>query len=315
MNSVSATSGRFPSFYQWSPLGGIATGIFVIDLFIPLGVAVGVLYVAVVLMSLRHRDSQLPLWAAIGCSTLTIIATFLSPLGGELWKVLVNRGLSLFVIWTTTLMVRHQLEQAQTIQVRDKTIQSFLESVPSACFSFDRQGTILSWNPAAEQIYGYSKKEAIGRSSFDLIVTPETQEETKKVLTSVFQGKSFANMIWHDKNKSGVLGWRVGNLFPILDTQGHVSRGINFNIDITTQKETELALQKNNGLLEGIVNSSSDAIYAKDREGKYLLVNETMAKMIGTTPEAIIGLTNVQLFDPETAEIFDQFDQMVFFKR
>ena len=312
MNPVSTPSSRFPTFHQWSPLGAIAGGIFAIDLLIPLGVATGVLYVAVVLMSLRVQHSELPLWTAVGCSTLTILALFLSPIGGEYWKVLINRSFALFVIWTATLMGRTQLQQAGTIHRQDKTMQDFMRMVPSACFSFDRQGTILSWNPAAEQVYGYSKEEAIGRSSFDLIVTPETQEETRNVVAGVFEGKVFANRIWHDKNKSGEMGWRAGNLFPIFDSYGHVLKGINFNIDVTTQKTAELALQKSHGLLEGILNSSSDAIYAKDREGRHLLINKTMAKLIGKSPETMIGLDNGQLFDPETAEILDQFDQMVF---
>lgn len=312
MNSVSATSRRFPSFHQWSPIGAIAGGIFVIDLFIPLGVAAGVLYIAVVLMSLRHRNSQLSLWTAVGCSTLTIIAIFLSPVGGELWKVLINRGLALFVIWTTTLMGGLQLEQAETIQVRDNTIQNFMESMPSACFSFDREGIVLSWNAVAEQIYGYTKEEAVGTSSYDLIVTPETHEETKNVIVGVFQGKTFENMMWHDHNKHGQLGWRVGNHFPVLNTQDHVAYGLNINIDITAQKAAESKFQTQNGLLEAILNSPTDAIYAKDREGKYLLFNQASGQVVGKPPETIIGLDDTQLFGPETAKILKQFDEMVF---
>jgi hypothetical protein len=42
-------------------MGILAGGIFIIDLLMPLGVAAGVLYIAVVLLSLRHQDSQLPM--------------------------------------------------------------------------------------------------------------------------------------------------------------------------------------------------------------------------------------------------------------
>jgi hypothetical protein len=47
----------------------------------------------------------------------------------------------------------------------------------------------------AEQVYGYTKEEAVGASSYELIATPEAQKETQNVIASVFQGKTFANML------------------------------------------------------------------------------------------------------------------------
>jgi len=311
MNSVSASHPRFPSFQQWSPIGVIASGIFVIDLFIPLGVATGVLYIAAVLPSLRHRNSHLSLGTAVVCSLLTIIAFFASPAGGELWKVLFNRALALFAIWTAALMGRHQLAQAQTINIQDHTMQKFIESLPIACFSFDRKGTILSWNTSAEQIYGYSKEEAVGASSYDLIVTPETRSETEAVMASVFRGKTFRNMVWHDQNKRGERGWRAGSLFPVSDIEGHIAYGINFNIDITTQKIIETDLQHKNALLEAILNSSQDAIYAKDLAGRYLAVNQNAAKVMGHTLESAIGLDDIQIFGPDDGNILQQSDAMI----
>ena len=311
MSPVSATSRRSQAFQQWSPLGILAGGIFVIDLLIPLGVTTGVLYIAVVLLSLRYRNSQLSLLTAIACSTLTIIALFLSPVGGEYWKVLINRALAIFVIWTTTLMGRQQLQLTETIHLREQTIQGFLDSMPTACFSFDRQGTILSWNPAAERMYGFSKKEAVGTSSYKLMVTPETQMETKNVIAGIFQGQSFRNMVWHDQNRNGELGWRAGNLFPVFDPQGNVAYGVNFNVDITAQKTAESELQAKHALLEAIFNSPTDAIYAKNREGKYLVWNQASANIVGKSSQSAIGSDDTQIFGPETAKVLRKFDEMV----
>ncbi len=308
MNSGSARSSRFPSFYQWSPKGALASGIFVMDLFIPLGGTTGVLYVAVVILSLRDRHPQFPLWTAVGCSTLTIIALFLSPMGGEPWKVLFNRGLALLMIWITTLMGRFSFQQSETFYAQNKFIQAFTATMPAACFSLDRTGTILSWNPAAEQIYGYSKEEAIGASSYDLMTTTETFHDTKNVIDAVFQGKVFTNMIWHDRNKQQKLGWRVGNLFPVLGHKGHVSYVVNINIDITAQKAAEASLQTHNALLEAILNSSWEAINAQNREGKYLLANQAATEVMGQTPESAIRLDDTQIFEPECGENLQQSD-------
>jgi hypothetical protein len=82
----------------------LSIAIFILDSLIPLGVAGGVPYVLVVLFSLWSSRKKLPFYAAIGGSILTIIGYYSSPVGGELWKVLFNRSLALFAIWTTAFL-------------------------------------------------------------------------------------------------------------------------------------------------------------------------------------------------------------------
>jgi two-component system sensor kinase len=77
---------------------------FSIDVSVPLGVAGGVPYIAVILVSLRGADRNFVICMAILCSFLTVMGFFISPEGGELWKVLANRFLALFAIWVTAVL-------------------------------------------------------------------------------------------------------------------------------------------------------------------------------------------------------------------
>lgn len=71
----------------------LLAGVFLlIDLNIPLGVAAGVPYVTVILVSLAsNKQSTTFIWAVI-CTLLTLVGFYMSPVGGELWKVTSNRG-------------------------------------------------------------------------------------------------------------------------------------------------------------------------------------------------------------------------------
>ncbi len=82
-------------------IGGI---IMLVDIMIPLGVAGGVPYVALVLLGLWSPRKRFTILAAIAGSTLTILGFYLSPSGGELWKVIFNRSLALFAIWVTAIL-------------------------------------------------------------------------------------------------------------------------------------------------------------------------------------------------------------------
>jgi hypothetical protein len=82
----------------------LSIAIFILDSLIPLGVAGGVPYILVVLVSLWSPRKKLPIYVAIGGSILTVIGFYSSPAGGELWKVIFNRSLALFAIWATAIL-------------------------------------------------------------------------------------------------------------------------------------------------------------------------------------------------------------------
>jgi diguanylate cyclase (GGDEF)-like protein/PAS domain S-box-containing protein len=54
-------------------------------------------------------------------------------------------------------------------------------------------------------------------------------------------------------------------------------------------------------LLDNIANSSSDAIFAKDLEGRYLLINRETSRVLGTSTEQALGRDDTELFPPEQA--------------
>ena len=110
----------------------LAVCIFLADTQIPTGVADGMLYVALVLVGLLAGNRRLILGGALLGTVLIIAGFFLSPSGGELWKVLLNRFLSIFTLWMTYFLclLQHRSEKKLSAahlhleeRVKDRTIQ------------------------------------------------------------------------------------------------------------------------------------------------------------------------------------------------
>jgi PAS domain S-box-containing protein len=59
-------------------------------------------------------------------------------------------------------------------------------------------------------------------------------------------------------------------------------------------------LQKNLALLQGITESTTDAVFVKDRDGRYVMVNPAATRLVGLTTQETIGRTDVEIFTPDT---------------
>jgi len=64
-------------------------------------------------------------------------------------------------------------------------------------------------------------------------------------------------------------------------------------------------------LLDAVANGSPDAVYAKDRAGRYIFINRFGATLIGRTQEDVLGRTDVELFGHEMAAGIAELDQKV----
>lgn len=102
----------------WTGIMALAGAIFIADTLTDLEIAVGVLYVAVVLISVRFGRPRAVMLVGTGCSILTILSYFLTPRGAP-ESGLVNCALSLVAIGATTyLAVKIQSAEARVRQAQ-----------------------------------------------------------------------------------------------------------------------------------------------------------------------------------------------------
>ena len=70
-------------------------------------------------------------------------------------------------------------------------------------------------------------------------------------------------------------------------------------------------IQNASDILLAVIDATPDAIFVKDLEGRYVLVNQAAARFVGRTPEQVIGRRDFELYPEETAERFVQDDKVV----
>jgi len=94
----------------------VALAIFIFDVSVPLGVAGGVPYVALVLIGLWMPNKRSLMFLAFAGSSLTVAGYFLSSAAGIHWMVLTNRGLAFFAIWSAAFLAYQRKQGEEDLQ-------------------------------------------------------------------------------------------------------------------------------------------------------------------------------------------------------
>ncbi len=128
--------------------------------------------------------------------------------------------------------------------------EQLFEGMPVACFTYDRDGVIREWNQEAQNLYGFTAQEIIGKTIYETFCRPEDVEATRAVITRVFGGEAFRNIEWQDRTKDGETRWVLCSTFPVIDTDGQVVGAISANIDITERKAQEQLIEAQRDELE-----------------------------------------------------------------
>lgn len=164
-------------------------------------------------------------------------------------------------------------------------LAAIVESSHDAIISKTLNGTITSWNRAAERMYGYTAAEAIGRP-VQMLLPPDRLHEEMAILAQLSEGlivEPFETVRLH-KN-----GQRVDvqvTISPIRDTAGRIVGGSKIARDITSQKQAEAARERAQRL-EAEIQHIQDA---------YRLRSQFLANMsheLRTPLNAVIGFADL----------------------
>ena len=172
-----------------------------------------------------------------------------------------------------------------------------VESVTDyAIYMLDPQGHIVSWNPGAQRIKGYTAREIIG-THFSRFYTDEdrtTQLPAHALKTAITTGK-FEAEGWRVR-KDGTRFWASVVIDPIKTAAGGLIGFAKITRDLTERKAAEETLHRSQEQFQLLVQSVSDyAIYMLDLHGHIASWNPGAARIKGFTADEVIG-THVSRF-------------------
>jgi PAS domain S-box-containing protein len=232
----------------------VAGLLFIGDLFAPNGVAFGVTYTVAILTTLPSTQRRVTIITTIVTTALAILGAFLTagPSLVPFSVVATNRGLALVVIWAIALIIVRHKKTARALQLNQQHEAAISDSIQTAFVEMDATGRITGWNRHAEQIFGWSRDEALGRILAETIIPEEFRAAYQSGLQHYLAtGEAKVLDKWVELEALR----RDGSTFPAEVFVGVRQRASNgygffgFLQDITERKRTERELRKSHRAL------------------------------------------------------------------
>jgi len=197
-------------------------------------------------------------------------------------------------------------------ELRDSNekLTALFQSSPMAIISLDLDGNVTFWNPAAEKMFGWKEKEAIGR--FLPFVPEEAKSEHHALRNRVLSGEGFHGVEALRKKKDGSDIYISISTVPLKDSTGSISGIMTVIVDITERKKTKEALSNSHQIIEEIINAIPVRVFWKDKNLVYLGCNALFAHDAGfADPKDIIGKDDYQMGWCDQAELYRGDDRQV----
>src|SRR6266516_382059 len=145
--------------------------------------------------------------------------------------------------------------------------EALINSCADAIYTLTVDGTITTWNPAAERLYGYRSQEAVGRR-IHVLVPPEQQEEISSILSRVTHGETF--------HRETVRVCKAGksidvalSVSPIQSSDGNVEGISVIARDITDRKRIEGGLKERLAEIEALYDNAPIGLSPAPLNGRH----------------------------------------------
>jgi len=167
-------------------------------------------------------------------------------------------------------------------------LAAVIGSSDDAIITKDMSGKITSWNPAAEAMYGYTAKEALGRP-ITIIVPEEHAADVWMILRSIAAGERVRH---HETVRTRKDGTRIDvslSVSPVLDSAGHVIAASVIARDISERVRAERAVRASHRALQALLMDMPLYGVILSVTERIEFCNRALAALVGSEPVDLVG--------------------------
>jgi PAS domain S-box-containing protein len=196
--------------------------------------------------------------------------------------------------------IRERRRAEEALRDSERRLADIISFLPNATFVIDREGRVIAWNRAMEEMTGVKARDVLGKGDHEYAV-PFFGARQPMLVDLVLGGQARENEYTFIKKRDdtviaerylpsfrdGTYLW--GKAIPLYDSEGNVVGAIESIRDVTKLKQAEHALRESERRYRDIFEHAVEGIFQATADGRYLSVNPAFARMCGfSSPEEMI---------------------------
>lgn len=203
-----------------------------------------------------------------------------------------------------TDITARKLEENE-LRKQKEVLQKIFDHIPVLISFIGKDGRFQLVNREWERTLGWSLEEIVNHDVDVLREQYPDPRDHQQVLDFIAR----ANAKWAKFRTSVRDGRVIDTAWATIRLSDGTSIGI--GRDITEQERAKEALRQSHNLQRAVVEGTPDAVFVKDRQGRYQMINSAGAGFVGKRAEEVIGRDDADIFAPETGMRIMQHDQEV----
>jgi len=193
----------------------------------------------------------------------------------------------------------------------EQRFRTLIEGLGEGILYCDRDDNIIHVNTRLCQMTGYSFEESIGKKSYELFMPTGQGHQLRNQTLRRLEGISESYEL-ELQRKDGSTFWSRIAATPITDSRGEIVATLGAITDISEYKQAHEELKRQKEFLSLVIDTNPSLIYAKDIDGKFILVNQALSDLYGLPKEMILGKSVDDIYtDPELIKKFNEQDQRI----
>ena len=213
--------------------------------------------------------------------------------------------------------VTERKQAEELLRTSEERYRLLADNALDVVWTMALDGTVTYISPAVEKLRGFTVAEAM-RQSLEEIHPPSSQAKSVEYFTRMLadaqagrRPERFLGDLEY-RCKDGSTVWTEVLALPVVGPDGKVQGLLGVSRDIRERMRAEEAVQSSEALLRAITSSSPDAIFGKDREGRWTFANEAALRFVGRPSREVLGRTDAEVVgNPTVANALAAHDRSV----
>ncbi|MBV1888758.1 MAG: PAS domain S-box protein, partial [Proteobacteria bacterium] len=187
-----------------------------------------------------------------------------------------------------------------TLFDRNQLLEAVMDNMPSLLYIKNLEGEFVNTNRAFEGAFNIKKEALLGATDLDLFDKDMADHYTAEDQRVIESGETIT---WQNEAETAEENRKyLTTKFPLYDVNDQVYAVCGMSLDITEQMQLFAQLENSKKNLQAIIDHAPAVIYVRDLQGRFILANENLSKLLQLPLEKIVGENSYDVMDSETAD-------------